>query len=104
MKSEILRTLREAGDSFVSGQALCRKTGVTRQAVWKNIAQLRENGFVIESVPNKGYKLVSSSPVIYAADIESRLSEDSICRKVESFDSINSTNIRAKLCLGHLQG
>ncbi len=96
MKSEILRTLREAGDSFVSGQVLCEKAGVTRQAVWKNIAWLKENGFVIESVPNKGYKLVSSPPVIYAADIESRLSKNSICRKVESFDSINSTNIRAK--------
>ncbi len=96
MKSEILRTLREAGDNFVSGQVFCEKAGVTRQAVWKNIAWLKENGFVIESVPNKGYKLVSSPPVIYAADIESRLSEDSICRKVESFDSINSTNIRAK--------
>ena len=51
---------------------------------------------MIESVPNKGYKLVSSSPVIYAADIESRLSKDSICKRVESFDTINSTNIRAK--------
>ena len=76
MKSEILRTLREAGDNFVSGQVFCEKAGVTRQAVWKNIAWLKENGFVIESVPNKGYKLVSSPPVIYAADIESRLSED----------------------------
>ncbi|MCI9079750.1 MAG: biotin--[acetyl-CoA-carboxylase] ligase [Lachnospiraceae bacterium] len=96
MKSEILRTLREAGDNFVSGQALCAKAGVTRQAVWKNIAWLRENGFVIESVSNKGYKLVSSPPLIYAADIESRLSRTSICKKVESFDTINSTNTYAK--------
>lgn len=96
MKSEILRTLREAGNSFVPGQLLCEKTGITRQAVWKNIARLKECGFVIESVPNKGYKLVSSPHLIYAADIESRLSKDSICKKVESFDVINSTNIRAK--------
>lgn len=96
MKSEILRTLREAGDSFVSGQALCERAGVTRQAVWKNIARLKEYGFVIESVPNKGYKLVSSPSVIYAADIESRLCKDTICKKVESFDVINSTNIRAR--------
>ncbi len=96
MKSEILRTLREAGDNFVPGQVLCEKAGVTRQAVWKNIVKLRENGFIIESVPNKGYKLLSSSSVIHAADIESRLSKDSICRKVESFDAINSTNTRAK--------
>jgi len=39
MKSEILRTLREAGDNFVPGQVLCEKAGVTRQAVWKNIVK-----------------------------------------------------------------
>lgn len=60
MKSEILRALREANGNFISGQALCEKAGVTRQAVWKNVGQLRECGFIIESVPNKGYSLVSS--------------------------------------------
>lgn len=96
MKSEILRALREAGDGFVSGQSLCEKAGVTRQAVWKNIAWLKENGFEIESVSNKGYRLVDSPDILYSADIESRLHEDSICKKVESHERIDSTNIRAK--------
>lgn len=96
MKSEILRALREAGDGFVSGQSLCEKAGVTRQAVWKNIAWLKENGFEIESVSNKGYRLVDSPDILYSADIESRLHEDSICKKVESHEKIDSTNIRAK--------
>lgn len=96
MKSEILRTLRNAGDSFVSGQTLCEKTGVTRQAVWKNIAQLKTNGFIIESVPNKGYKLISSPDVLYPDDIKSRLTDGSICKKIESLEVTDSTNIRAK--------
>ena len=93
---EILRTLREASDGFVSGQVLSEKVGVTRQAVWKNITQLKEYGFVIDSVTNKGYSLVSSPDRLYAADIESRIDKGSLCQKVESFDTTDSTNTRAK--------
>lgn len=96
MKSEILRTLRNARDGFVSGQTLCKNAGVTRQAVWKNIAQLKNNGFIIESVPNKGYKLIASPDALYPDDIKSRLTEGSICKKIESFEVTDSTNIRAK--------
>lgn len=96
MKSGILRALREAGDGFVSGQALCDKAGVTRQAVWKNITQLKEKGFIIDSVPNKGYKLVSSPDIFYPADIESRFGKDCLFHKVECHDVIDSTNTRAK--------
>lgn len=96
MKSGIIKTLREAGDSFVSGQALCERAGVTRQAVWKNIAQLKDIGFIIDSVPNKGYKLIASPDILYPADIESRLPDGSICKKIESFKVTDSTNIRAK--------
>ena len=70
MKSEILRILREAGDECVSGQSLCESFGVSRQAVWKNITQLKEKGFEIESVSNKGYKLKSEPDILNASAIE----------------------------------
>ena len=44
MKNEILRALRET-DGYVSGQELCRKMGVSRTAVWKNIRALQEDGY-----------------------------------------------------------
>ena len=44
MKKEILKILREAGENPVSGQMICEKFGVTRQAVWKNISQLKDYG------------------------------------------------------------
>lgn len=96
MKSGILRALRQAGDNFVSGQALCEEAGVTRQAVWKNIAQLKEAGFVIDSVPNKGYRLVSSPDKMYSYNILSRLFPGTICKKIESLEVTDSTNIHAK--------
>ena len=57
MKSKILKELKNAGD-YVSGQQLCERLGVSRTAVWKHIKALRAEGYEIDSVTNKGYKLV----------------------------------------------
>ena len=64
MKAEILRLLRET-DGYVSGQELCNQFGVSRTAVWKAINQLKEAGYEIEAVQNKGYHLVQ----VYSAFI-----------------------------------
>ena len=96
MKSEILRILRTAGEECVSGQRLCEIFGVSRQAVWKNISQLKEKGFEIESVSNKGYKLISEPDILNSSAIESYLSKECICKKVEAFETIDSTNTKAK--------
>lgn len=96
MKEKILKVLTEAGQDFVSGQRLCELLGVTRQAVWKNIGQLKEHGYQIESVSNKGYRLVKRPDVLYGPEIASRLPEQGMCRKVDCHESIDSTNLRAK--------
>ena len=96
MKSEILRILREAGDECVSGQSLCEKFGVSRQAVWKNISQLKDKGFEIESVSNKGYILKNEPDIINDAAIQSYLSKECLCKKIETFDTLDSTNTKAK--------
>ena len=57
-KQEVLRQLREA-DAYVSGQQLCKTLGVSRTAVWKIINRLKEDGYPIEAVTNKGYRLLS---------------------------------------------
>lgn len=96
MKERILRALRENSGGYVSGAALCEELGVSRQAVWKNITALKENGYGIESVTNKGYRLVSVPDRLYGFDILSRLPKDCLCRKVEYFERLDSTNTKAK--------
>lgn len=60
MKSEILKILQEQG-GYVSGQELCTRFGVSRTAVWKAVNQLKNEGFQIEAVPNRGYHLAKNS-------------------------------------------
>ena len=71
-KAEILRLLREC-DGYVSGQELCERFSVSRTAVWKIIQQLREEGYGIEAVQNRGYRLTETPDILSASEIESRL-------------------------------
>ena len=56
MKEQVLKML-EADGGYVSGEYLSRMLGVSRTAVWKVIKRLREEGYIIDSVTNKGYCL-----------------------------------------------
>ena len=60
MKAEILKMLRQS-DGYLSGQQLCDHFQVSRTAVWKAINQLKEEGYVIEAVQNKGYHITQLS-------------------------------------------
>lgn len=95
MKSKILSALRSAS-GYVSGQELCDELEVSRTAIWKVMNQLKEEGYVIESVPRKGYRLVSHPDSITAEEIESRMAPELSDWKVVYYDSIDSTNNEAK--------
>jgi len=60
VKRQILDILRET-EGFVSGEELSRQLGVTRAAVWKVIKSLRQEGYRIEAVTNRGYHLAPES-------------------------------------------
>ena len=95
MRSKILSILRNHR-GYVSGQELCEKFGVSRTAIWKAINQLKEEGYEIEAVPNKGYHIVACPDVILAEEVKSRLRTKWAGKDVKYFDIIDSTNIKAK--------
>lgn len=95
MKSEILRLLKENA-TYISGQQLCDHFQVSRTAVWKVIEQLKKEGYQIEAVRNKGYRLVDSPDVMSKAEIESLMKTRWAGKKVVYYDETDSTNNRAK--------
>lgn len=94
-KQDILAALR-SGEEYVSGQQLCEKFQVSRTAVWKRIKQLQEEGYEIEAVSNRGYRIISSPDILSAAEIESALATRWIGKKVLAFPTIDSTNTLCK--------
>ena len=95
MKSEILRLLKSS-DTYLSGQQICEQFQVSRTAVWKVMEQLKKEGYQIEAVRNKGYRLVDSPDVMSKAEIESLISTKWAGRHVVYYGETDSTNTRAK--------
>ena len=91
MKSEILRLLKES-DTYISGQQLCEQFQVSRTAIWKVIDQLKKEGYEIEAVRNKGYRLIDSPDVMSKAEIESLVDTKWAGKNVVYYDEIDSTN------------
>ena len=95
MKAQILTLLRNSGE-YVSGQEICEHFGVSRTAVWKVVKQLKEEGYRIEAVPNKGYRLTDSCDVLNEEELKSRRETKWAGRTIYYFDKTGSTNIDAK--------
>lgn len=91
MKGEILKLLKET-DGYISGQELCEKFGVSRTAIWKVINQLKEEGYEIEAVRNKGYILKGSADVLSKEELESTIHTKWAGENVVFFEETVSTN------------
>lgn len=95
MKGEILHILRNR-EGYVSGQELCEKFGVSRTAVWKAVNQLKTEGYEIEAVTNKGYRILACPDVISAEEVKSLLSTRWAGQEIAYYSILDSTNNRAK--------
>ena len=83
-----------ADGEFHSGEQLARDLGLTRSAIWKAAATLRELGTGLEAVRNKGYRLTHPGELLDAARIRGQLPR-AVRERVKALDttwSIASTN------------
>lgn len=103
MKKTILDILKNAG-GYVSGEKISEQTGISRAAVWKHIRSLKNTGYEIQSVTNRGYRLISSPDLITEEGITAGLNTDFIGRKLFIYDETDSTNERAKANSGEKEG
>lgn len=87
--------LRESQD-YVSGQQICERFQVSRTAVWKVIKQLKEEGYEVEAVRNRGYRLSSLPDILSREEIVSQIDTVWAGQNVYYFTETDSTNIQAK--------
>ncbi len=93
MRDKIIEVILDNGEDFVSGEELSKKLGISRTAVWKHINILREEGYDIESVNKKGYRLISSpKDLLNPQNIYHNLKTDIIGKNIIHLESVDSTN------------
>lgn len=88
---ELLRALA-AGPA--SGDALARRFGLTRAAVWKQVQALREAGLTVHAMPGRGYALAQAPDLLDGDAIRRALSPEAgaALARLEVAWSLDSTN------------
>ena len=94
-KGKVLRALTDG--QAVSGEQLGEILGLSRNAVWKAIAQLRKEGYEIEGATRRGYRLKAAPDVLTRQEMNRFLTAKVIAREAEFLDTTDSTNNRAKV-------
>ena len=69
MIEKILNILKN-NKEFVSGENIAKSLNVSRAAIWKNISKLKNMGYNIVSVTNKGYLLLEEELLFNKLEIE----------------------------------
>ena len=105
---KVLSFLENGKGGFISGGDMAEKLGISRNAVWKAVKELKNKGYVIESVSNKGYRLSEENDIISLEGIKACLKKENPDRAGEIivYDCVDSTsNIAKELALkGALMG
>ena len=77
-----------------SGDALARRFGLTRAAVWKGVERLRAAGLAIEASAGRGYSLAQPLELLDADTIRAHLAKETLqaLAGIETAWSLDSTN------------
>lgn len=78
-------------DDYLSGQHLANVIGCSRTAVWKHIEELRKEGFQLEAVRRKGYRILKTPEKVTADEIRLGLMTEFLGRQIHYEESVDST-------------
>ena len=96
MRQRILEILRKRAPEPVSGEELSALLEVSRTAIWKHIQVLKNNGYIIDSVPKKGYILQSAPDSLRPEEVVTRLETKWLGHSINYDEAVTSTNEVAK--------
>lgn len=96
VRQALLDAFKNANGNFISGEKLAQNIGCSRTAIWKHIEDLKKDGFHVEAVRKKGYRLLEQSNKLSENEIYLGLETEEIGRSVYFFESVTSTQKVAK--------
>ncbi len=105
-KEKILDLFESNKGLYFSGEEIAQALCVSRAAVWKAVDRLRNEGYSISAVTNKGYCLSEQSDILSPQGIQKYLNEELLPLEIMVLSSVDSTNalLREKANAGALEG
>lgn len=96
LKSKVLKVLEENKGKTVSGAEMAKTLNLSRTSIWKAINSLRDDGYTINAVTNKGYSLADNTDLISKEGISLYLNKDFSNVDIYIYKTTSSTNEVAK--------
>lgn len=92
----IIGALAEARPQHLSGEALAESLGISRVSIKGRIDRLRQSGYHITAVRNRGYCLSGEPETIHPALLGWYVRQERVSAQVQVFEQIDSTNSEAE--------
>lgn len=105
-KEQLLALFENNKGTYLSGEEIAEKLAVSRTAVWKAVKGLRNEGYHIDAVTNKGYSLSVDTDILSIQGIQKYLNPICSDLNLEVLPTLDSTNnyAREKAVLGMPEG
>ena len=105
-KDKLLALLQNHSNEWISGEEIAASLSVTRAAVWKTVTSLRNDGYIIDAVRNRGYCLTSESDNLSEIGIWNYLRPECRILDIHIMQTVSSTNVllREKADAGYPEG
>ncbi|WLR53069.1 biotin--[acetyl-CoA-carboxylase] ligase [Bacillus tianshenii] len=91
MRKKLLEVFSEYEGEFISGQKMSELLGCSRTAVWKHIEELRKDGYELEAVQRKGYRIIATPDKITENEIRLGLKTEKLGQNIHYEESVDST-------------
>ncbi|WP_295163148.1 biotin--[acetyl-CoA-carboxylase] ligase [uncultured Brachyspira sp.] len=96
VKENIISILELNKGSFISGEKLAYNLNVSRSAVWKAVKSLKNEGYKINSIQNKGYSLSEDTDILSSKIIKDNMPKYKSKFNFFIYKTLESTNITAR--------
>ncbi|MBA4536105.1 biotin--[acetyl-CoA-carboxylase] ligase [Bacillus aquiflavi] len=91
LRKQLLNAFSNADGEYLSGQYLADLLGCSRTAVWKHIEELRKEGFELEAVRKKGYRIIKTPEKVTADEIRLGLKTKLLGSLIHYEETVDST-------------
>lgn len=95
-KEKLLTFFEQHRGFYFSGEELAGQLSVSRTAVWKAVNRLREEGYQIDAVQNRGYCLAPDTDILSVQGIRKYLDPSCFFPDLQILSLVDSTNSRLR--------
>lgn len=94
-RDKLITYLATHENDYVSGETISKFLNISRTAVWKQMKILEADGYQIQAIPNKGYRIINVPDKLSENTLTWGLNTKWLGKNLHFFDSIDSTQTKA---------